>query len=96
MPFVKLLTMRQTFTSVEDNILHYVYFNKKCSFQELEKQVLHSPLLKKPNINFSILKLEKDKLIYKNSGNIEITDEGKEAVENYNSYDDYTSYKMVK
>lgn len=88
--------MQQTFFSMEDNILHYIYFNAHCPLKELEKQVLHSPLIKKSNITYSLLKLEKENLIYKESGNITITEEGKIAVENHHSYDDYIAFKNAK
>ena len=87
--------MRQTSISVEDNILHYIYFNKHCSVKELEKQIIFSPLTKKDTVKHSILVLEKENLISKHSGNIEITDNGKIVVENFNSYEDYKKINRI-
>ena len=87
--------MHQTFVSVEDNILHYVYFNKHCSLPELEKQIIYSPLTRKSTVLYSILNLEKEKLVSRRGEKIEITEEGKIAVESYHSYEDYVAAKKI-
>ena len=88
--------MHQIATSIEDNILHYIYFNNNCPVNELEKSIINFQPMRKENIINCIAVLEKSKLIFKDASNIQITDEGKLVVENFNSYDDYVSRKKGK
>lgn len=88
--------MYYAFYSIEDNILNYVYFINNCTVTEIETQVLRTPETEQEDISSVIYKLEKQKLLCISSAyNVSLTEEGVIAVENYDSYDAYLSFKIT-
>jgi hypothetical protein len=82
--------------SIPDKILNYIYFNNHCELVELENNTLREEDVKLEDILAAIGKLEKENLLTRKGEIFELTPEGKIAVENFNSYEDYKSVKTSK